>query len=519
MLFFGRRWTVLVAAAHHLGIFGKERTVQFVVDVYNATVRDVQTDMRIHLPSNGNPDVRYSELTAQSKQDPTSKNLKSLEGALIKRIQSKLGNQLRNLEKTVVPVLCQFFTNPVVNPYYAKVLGVHVGTKLWPRSFTNIDGGYLHFGPDYQEFWNNFHTWDLANDKSLQLGSHPSNGVISFFVDPPERTIRITKTEGVVFSPLFMILFELVLSNWSRLGARMLVPEEDLIQGPDHARKCAETLLKATYPSMNPVEEKMSAENFYVPDSDPTDPHLVINPSIFAFVFMLLKGFGNGKTLSGFLRDDYIGISRQQRLPPADMAKLKETEEDIEELFRINFAGLRASYTTHFVSRAIVAVKEAPGNRMYDGANLDEDEEDSAHNSSDEKSGVVASPIASASGRVPKNPACSFGQQCAHVDDEDPPVMFTCSNCYAADNKAHKICAQRCANEHKDELPVGWMHQEFEAMSFKVCKECIEGKCLILKDKGPAKGAAGAHKMKLKALKKELGILLRNSPTRKIFVF
>ena len=156
---------------------------------------------------------------------------------------------------------------------------------------------------------------------------------------------------------------------------------------------------------------------------------------------------------------------------------------------------------------------------MYDGANLDEDEEDSTHNSSDEKSGVVASPIASASGRVPKNPACSFGQQCAHVDDEDPPVMFTCSNCHAEKNKAHKICAQRFAEDHQNELPTGWMDTEFERMNFKVCKECIEGKRLRLKEKGPPTGAAGAHKMKLKALKKELGILLRNSPTRKIFVF
>ncbi len=57
---------MLVASAHYLGIFGKGRTVQFVVDVYNATVRDVQTDVRIHLLSNGNPDPQYLELTALS---------------------------------------------------------------------------------------------------------------------------------------------------------------------------------------------------------------------------------------------------------------------------------------------------------------------------------------------------------------------------------------------------------------------------------------------------------------------
>ena len=76
--------------------------------------------------------------------------------------------------------------------------------------------------------------------------------------------MHLTKTKGVVFGPLFMILFEIVLSEWSKVGALMLVPEKDLIQGPDHARKCAETLLNATYPSMNPVNEEMSATHAQV---------------------------------------------------------------------------------------------------------------------------------------------------------------------------------------------------------------------------------------------------------------
>jgi len=209
----GRRWTVLVAAAHYLGIFGKDRTVQFVVDVYNATIRDVQTDSRIHMKGNNNPDGHYSELTSESKEKPGSNQLEDLEFYLVKRIQSKLGNTLRNLEKATTPALCQFLTNPVVHPYLAKVLKVQLGVVLWPRTFVRLEGGYYHFGPDYQEFWNNFHTWNGEHDKTLQLGVNPSNGVISFFEDPPEKTLHLTITENVTFGPLFMILFELVLSK------------------------------------------------------------------------------------------------------------------------------------------------------------------------------------------------------------------------------------------------------------------------------------------------------------------
>jgi hypothetical protein len=460
------------------------------------------------MKSNGNPQPRYSALGAESQEKPDSKELVDLEPFLVNRIQSKLGNTLRNMEKATAGSLCKFFTNPMWNPYSAKVLKVKLGTTLWPIAFARIDGGYYHFGPNYQEFWNNFHVWNGEHDKKLQLGVNPSNGVISFFEDPPEKTLHLT-VKKVTLGPLFMILFELVLSNWSRVGPRMLVPEEDLIQGPDHASQCAEILLNSTYPSMNPTEEEMSAEAFYVPKSKATDPHFVINPSIFAFVFMLLKGFGHGKTVSNFLRDDYVKISRNQRLNQAELSKLKETEENIEEFFRENWKSVRESFKTHFVGRAKVAMQQAPGNRML-GAGFDDDDDDNS-NAGNSSNGS----------RAPENEECSYMKMCVHGEDENPPVMFICSDCHTEKNKVHKLCAQAQAEKLKCQLPKGCM-DSLEAMSFKVCLSCLEGKCVGegggRKEKGTPAPSDGAHRTTFFLLKK-LGTLLRNIPTGKIFVF
>ena len=519
---------MLVASAHYLGIFGKGRTVQFVVDVYNATIRDVQTDGRIHLPSNGNPDPMYSELTAHAKQNPDAKrNLKVLEEALIKRLQSRLGNQLRNLEQAVSAALRMFFSNPVYHPYWAKILGVNMGEKLWPREFTQDNAFYNQFGPDYQEFFNNFHTWDPEIDKSLQLGVTPSNGTISFFHnDPPEKSMKLTKTEKVIFGPLLMILFELVASNWSKVGPLVLVSEEDLQQGEDHARKCAEEKLNSTYTSMNPSDEEISAENFYAPNCKRTDPHFVVNPSIFAFVFMLIKAFGFGKKVSDFIRDDYINISRKHRMPKDELDKLKMTEEEIEEYFRGNWGtshGVRAKYTSHFVARARVAQKEMATNRMHTGGEgIDEMEEEENSNNEEEENARALDEDSDSSestrgigGRAPKNLACSFGKKCGHVYDDVPPAMFTCAMCQNKDKKAHKICAQRWATVNKKDLPYGWIEGDFEELSFKVCLSCLKNKCLHLKPKGPRPGEA--QKGKLGVFKEELGNLWK-LPTRKKFV-
>jgi len=498
---------LLPAAAKDTNVFGPGKSLDFCHAVFRETVTNVVTHSKAYNePGNPSPDFKFlGEWNAESAKA----NTVSMEKILNRRVQTHLTGNLRTFDNLARNKLVLLFTNPVMNPHHAGVLGLEKGKVdvLWKKHFISGVKAYPVFvEPALKEFFQNFFLWDLAIDKSIVLDKQ-GHVPLSFFNNKPANQDRpeITKFK---FGRLFMVLIVVVAEEWPGIGTSILVPKEDLVRGGKHSRLCAERLLASVYETMS------EAESYIDPHAKASDDvidvekveYLKVNPALLAWLFLKIIAFGNGQSLVSFLRTYSGVVSNSTKLSHKDLDKLRHQGAHLENWFIENWEAFTEAFLQYFEDAGNAAFKTSPSNAMHV---VDVEDEDSLKDDRSEgnKSRLASSPIGEpfeleqlevAAGSY----KCCYNDECIHAEAADM-VRKTCKrkqcSSEGCSKDAHKLCAidffrdmNIIYGQHDSSQslrdPESWKKwgEELEEMDYSVCRNCHEGKLRELKSAATA---------------------------------